>query len=183
MEHYTEKKEYTMSPAKANILSFCFFIPAVLVTWLPYFLIWRVSFFKPEQAKAFLFGLIICMIMSVMSILLHELIHGLCWSLFAPNGWKSVRFGIIWKSLLPYCHCVESLTAKQYRIGLLMPTIVLGLFPIVYGLITGSFFALFYGYIMLLAGSGDLLILGMMRHLSSDTLIKDHPSKIGFMIE
>ena len=183
MENHIEQKEYTMSAGKANALSLFLFIPLALLSWIPYFLIWGKSFFKPEYAKPFLFGLNICTVAFLVSIVLHELIHGFCWSLFARNGWKSIHFGVVWKYLLPYCHCREPLTAKQYRIGLLMPTILLGVFPVIYGLITGSFYAIFYGSLMLLAGGGDLLVFLMMRHLDNETCVKDHPSKIGFIVE
>jgi len=64
-----------------------------------------------------------------------------------------------------------------------MPTILLGVLPVIYGLITGSFYAIFYGSLMLLAGGGDLLVFLMMRHLDNETCVKDHPSKIGFIVE
>jgi len=35
----------------------------------------------------------------------------------------------------------------------------------------------------LLGGIGDIIIFFMMGKVKSDTVIKDHPSKIGFIVE
>jgi hypothetical protein len=36
---------------------------------------------------------------------------------------------------------------------------------------------------MLLTGGANLLVFLMMRHLDNKICVKDHPSKIGFIIE
>lgn len=179
-----DNKEYTISEGKANLLSFLFFIPVFLITWVPYYFLWDLDFvINGSDIYNFLYGLLWCIIAFSISIVLHEFIHGFVWSRFTKNGWKSIKFGIVWKSLLPFCHCIEPLKASQYKLGLLMPTMILGILPIIYSLITGSFDLLFYGFLMLLGGIGDIIIFFMMGKVKSDTVIKDHPSKIGFIVE
>ncbi len=55
--------------------------------------------------------------MLLLSIAAHELLHGLGWSRYAKNGWKSIKFGVNWKFFTPYCHCNEPLQLNHYRIG------------------------------------------------------------------
>ena len=179
-----DNKEYTISEGKANLFSFLFFIPIFLITWVPYYFIWDLDFvINKNNIYNFLYGLIGCIIAFIISIVLHELIHGFVWSRFTKNGWKSIKIGIVWKSLLPFCHCYEPLKAYQYRLGLVMPTIILGIIPVIYSLITGSFDLLFYGFLMLLGGVGDIIVFFMMSKVKSDSIIKDHPSKMGFIVE
>ncbi|MCI8355728.1 MAG: DUF3267 domain-containing protein, partial [Lachnospiraceae bacterium] len=49
--------------------------------------------------------------------ILHELIHGITWSLFAKNHFHSIDFGIIWSSFSPYCTCSNPLKKWQYLLG------------------------------------------------------------------
>ena len=65
-------------------------------------------------------------------VILHELIHGVFFSLYAKRGTENIKFGIMWSKFAPYCHCEDAITAKQYRIVLLMPTLLLGILPVSY---------------------------------------------------
>jgi hypothetical protein len=42
---------------------------------------------------------------------------------------------------------------------------------------------LIFGFIMTAGGAGDILVIWVLRKFPNDTLILDHPSKIGFMYE
>ncbi|MEY8433888.1 DUF3267 domain-containing protein [Lachnospiraceae bacterium 48-42] len=64
--------------------------------------------------------LILCLI------IVHELIHGITWAIFAKNHFHAIDFGIVWSTLSPYCTCFEPLKKWQYLLGTAMPTLVLG---------------------------------------------------------
>ena len=64
--------------------------------------------------------LILCLI------IVHELIHGITWGIFAKNHFHAIDFGIVWSTLSPYCTCFEPLKKWQYLLGTAMPTLVLG---------------------------------------------------------
>lgn len=174
METEIKGKEYTLSAAKANAQALYFILPILAVSLIPYFLI--------HGAPGMSIGTISLLPAFLIGIVVHELIHGLCWGLFAKSGFKSIRFGVIWSALTPYCHCKEALTIRQYRIGGLMPTVVLGFIPVIYAWITGNNFALIFGTLLTIGGSGDFIILWMMRKLPADLKVKDHPSKCGFYL-
>jgi hypothetical protein len=119
----------------------------------------------------------------IIAIIIHELIHGICFAQFAKGGIKSVHFGVKWKYLTPYCHCSESVNVQQYRIALVMPSVVLGFIPSVSGFIIHNFTIVMLGCTLIAAGIGDFIILWMLRNLPQNTRVVDHPDKIGFLYE
>jgi hypothetical protein len=115
-------------------------------------------------------------------IILHELIHGLVWARFAKNGFKSIRFGVMWKMLTPYCHCKEPLKIKHYIIGASMPGILLGIIPSSIALFNGNFSLLLFGILFTVSACGDLLIIHLLRKEKMDDLALDHPSEVGCFV-
>lgn len=48
-------------------------------------------------------GFVVALIVLILCLtILHELIHGITWGLFAKNHFHSIDFGIIWSSFSPY---------------------------------------------------------------------------------
>lgn len=93
---------------------------------------------------------------------------------------KRIRFGIMWSHLAPYCHCEDAITAKQYRIVLLMPTLLLGLLPMLTGLIVGNFLVFFAGVMLVWEGIGDIIAYSLTRKVPDSALLIDHPKEVGF---
>ena len=71
---------------------------------------------------------------------------------------------------------------QLYRIALIMPGIILGILPSVYGIITGDSLILFLGLFFIIAAGGDLLVLWLIRKVSIDKYVLDHPGKAGCYI-
>lgn len=118
-------------------------------------------------------------------IVLHELIHGITWGIFAKNHFHSIDFGIIWSSCSPYCTCSEPLKKWQYLLGIVMPTLVLGAGAAVVAIMANQLLLFFLSEFMLLSGGGDFLI--TLKILSYRTNKKksvycDHPYECGFAI-
>ena len=129
--------------------------------------------------------LFIFLIALVVLIVVHELVHGLTWSFFAPNGFKDIEFGIMMDSLTPYCTCATPLAKGHYIIGALMPMIVLGIIPTIVAFAIGSMLLLYIGIIMIDAAAGDVMIVTkvlMHKTQSEDSLIYDHPTEAGSVI-
>ena len=95
---------------------------------------------------------------------------------------RSIKFGISWKLLTPYCHCKESLTIEDYRIVLLTPLIILGIIPTFIGLIIGHNDIYGFGLLFILAAGGDLIIFWKLRNENKNTLALDSPDKCGCVI-
>ena len=183
------KEELTIDVFRANLYAVVATLPISIFACILYYLIWSekfsreyiaaaASYYKPLMGYISI-GVFVALILGAV---IHELIHGLTWSLFARTGFKSIRFGIIWKAMTPYCHCSEPLRVREYVIGGAMPGIILGILPLVFGIGTGNFFVFTFGLLFAMAAGGDLLIINMLRKESGHSFVQDHPSKIGCFI-
>ena len=71
---------------------------------------------------------------------------------------------------------------KHYRLGGIMPAILLGFIPAFISIFTGSFGMLAFGVIFSIGAGGDLLMIWMLRNDKSNDWVQDHPDKIGCYI-
>lgn len=129
--------------------------------------------------------LLLILVVFLISIIVHEGIHGLFFGLFAKNHFKSIEFGMIWKSMNPYCYCGEPLSRKHYLTGLLMPGIILGCCTGMLGLITGKASLILFSVFSLFAAGGDIYIAWMIMKTSQkgrEEKYLDHPDKPGVMM-
>ena len=118
-------------------------------------------------------------------IVLHEVIHGLTWGIFAKTHLKSITFGVIWRALTPYCTCGEPLKRWQYVLGGLMPTLILGFGMAAASVVLQSDLLFFLSEAMIFGGCGDFLIvlkLLMYKAAGKDVLFYDHPYEGGTVV-
>jgi len=183
-ENYSKEKR-TIDIVWANIFGVIILLPIVLLFGLPYYFIWQPeitfsglfdSFFEVMEIFAWIFTLLL------MGIVVHELIHGITWAVFAKRGFRSIRFGILWKMLTPYCHCKEPLKVKHYITGALMPALILGVLPAMWGIAVGSSRFLFFGMFFTMAAAGDFLVVNLIRKEPKDAYVQDHPSEAGYFV-
>ncbi|MGL4412586.1 MAG: DUF3267 domain-containing protein [Bacteroidales bacterium] len=184
--HEYSRENLTINVVKANIFAILLLIPTSLLFGIPYYLIWGAStehfgLNRGIKAESDIFETIPFIFILILGIILHELIHGITWARFAKDGFKSIRFGMMWKMITPYCHCKEPLTVKHYIIGGIAP-IVLGIIPAIISIFIGSLDLLLTGIVFTIASSGDLMIINLLRKERSSDYVHDHPSEAGCYI-
>jgi Protein of unknown function (DUF3267). len=169
-------KEKTIGGSYVNILNIVFTAVIFVIFVVPFF------FVVPINHKDVFVGysLLWFFLALFLGIICHEGIHGVVFARCAKKGFKSVKFGVNWKNLIPYCHCKEYIQVKDYRLVLLMPSIVLGAIPIIISYIIGNAIVLVFGSVMLTGGAGDFVIYWMLRKLDKHDMVLDHPEKIGY---
>jgi len=185
-----KKEKLTINLVWANIIGIFILFPIGLVFGLPYYLIWKNDFtlqnfnhFMDQITPANLFGgFLVYFLVLIAGTILHELIHGITWSRYTDKGFKSIKFGILWKMLTPYCHCEEPLTVRQYMIGGIMPAIILGIIPALVSIAIGSPGLLVFGIFFTMAAGGDFMIINLLRKENRNNLVEDHPSEAGCFI-
>ncbi|MBP3891594.1 MAG: DUF3267 domain-containing protein [Solobacterium sp.] len=173
------KYDLTTSVEKANMLGALY----GLIVAIPFIVI----FFFGNKSSAIIFeenffrNWIIFFVTMLLLIVVHELIHGFTWAMFAKSHFKAIEFGVIWKMLTPYCTCKEPLNRTQYMLGTLMPCIVLGILPCVISWFNHNLWFLEMGAIMILSAGGDLLICKMILNKKTNlpALYLDHPTSVG----
>lgn len=180
VEHFNKEKR-TIDLVKANKIGLLYLLLFTLLFGLPFYLIWGFQLPKLEIDELKLLAILPLIIM-VIGIIIHELLHGIFFALFAKSGFRSIKFGILWKTLTPYCHCKEPMKIKQYTIALLAPLFILGILPAVYGLWMGNIFVLLFGIFFSGAAAGDLMIYNVIRKENQEDYVLDHPSEAGFYL-
>ncbi|MBD1434418.1 DUF3267 domain-containing protein [Sphingobacterium sp. DN00404] len=185
LKNYT-KEARLINLYKANAFSLLFFIPVILIYGVPFYLIWGRQDYI-EIMRGYFDGnsvhlAIAILLVTVLGIVLHELIHGITWAIFAKRGFKSIKFGIILKMITPYCHCKEPLTTKQYITGAITPSIILGFIPALASLVMGSFPLLIFAIFFTVGAAGDFMIIRLMLKEDQNSLVLDHPSEAGYYV-
>lgn len=177
-----EKDEHgydvTISMGKANAVAFALIPLAFVLFYLPYRWIWGADSLWVISARTLL-DFLLFMAAFFVGVLVHEGLHalGFIWIGKAPRS--TIRFGILWRGLAPYAHCSAAVTARAYRWSLALPGLVLGVLPAVLGIALGSWWLMVYGALMFIAAGGDAAVLLAIRSLPGETMVQDHPSKVG----
>lgn len=186
-----KKELLTFDLVKINLYGIFSFIPVIIIYGIPYYYLWHQTMTIESLKKLTIstnlddYGFLVpffILIVLIIGIILHELIHGITFSFFTKKGFKSVKFGVIWEMLTPYCHCEEPLLVKHYVQGGIMPAIILGFLPFVYSLIFGNLFWLIFAFFFTIAAIGDFIIIFMLRNEDKNSMVLDHPSEIGCFV-
>lgn len=175
------REKRTINLVKANIYSLILIPFFVVLYFVPYYLIWKNDFSNFDFTKIVSKGYILFVII-IIGIILHELIHGITFAFFAKKGFKSIKFGVLWKSLTPYCHCKEPLLRNHYMLGVIMPFVILGLIPAIVGIATNDLNILILGTFFSIVACGDFLIINLLRKEDSKSWIEDHPTEAGYFV-
>ena len=170
------RKDLTTGSIAANTVAYLYPLPIAIIYGLIYCLSGNHTIMTDNLDNSFLLFLFFV----IVSMVVHEGLHGLTWSCFAPNGLKDIEFGIA--KISPYCYCKACLKYRNYIIGMLMPLFVLG-----FGLAIVSYFfnsTVFFLVVIvnIFATSGDIsVVLKMIKNKSNEenTLYHDHPKEAG----
>lgn len=172
------REEITVSVLQANVYSMLLVAPPVAVLGMLYVVVWGAGTLMVTLLLAPL-QLLIAVAVMVSGIAVHELLHGITWSLAGKKPLSAVEFGVLWKALTPYAHCKVPLAIGAYRAGVVMPGVLLGLLPMVVALLTGAGWAMLFGMFFALAAGGDFLMMLLTRKVRAGDLVEDHPTKLG----
>lgn len=134
-------------------------------------------------AKAFYLegpgGVLFFFVIYCVTIFVHEFIHGFFWHFHCEKKWGSIDFGFNPKNITPYCHCCEALTVRQYFWGCIAPTLLLGVVPIIIGIVIAFPFLVTIGVIGVVGGIGDMMVVATLRK-HKDCALFDHPYEVGY---
>jgi hypothetical protein len=175
-----EGREVVMSFRKINLLAIPVGIALCLAVMIPYVLVW--GFGQLGEGLVRFFTLSTFLPAVLIGVIAHEVLHGVTWALAGRRPLSSIRFGFNVPTLTPYAHFREPLPANPYRLGAAMPGLVLGVLPVLIALAAGNGWLAGFGTLFLVAASGDILILWMLRDVPASSSMQDHPSKPGCIV-
>ena len=180
IEEGYSRVELTVGIVKANVFAVVLLIPLFIVGY-GLFLLRNRTFgggFTP-------LSMLLLAVAFLALVVVHELIHGIGWALFAEHGFKDIEFGFMKQYLTPYCACLVPLTKGQYIFGALLPCVTLGVIPMIVAILVGSLPLLFLGIIMTDSAAGDILIVWKIlryRSQAKEIVYMDHPTQAGGVI-
>ena len=188
-ENYVEEK-VTINIIWANIFGFIVLAVAIVLYGIPFFLVWLgnppasglVNTSMDLQIR--LLNIVIVLIITILGTVAHELIHGIFFTLFAENKFKSVKFGILPASKLfsPYCHCKDKLRRNHYMICSIMPLIIVGIIPAIISIIIGNLILFILGILFTVGAAGDILVFVKLMKEEKDTWVFDSPTDVGYLV-
>ncbi len=171
------KRDVSLAMERVNLLAVPVALVVVAATLVPFCLLWGGGPLLAGGRSLVRWYVLVPGLLG--GVMMHELIHGVSWALFGRKPLRSIRYGIQWKTLTPYAHCSEPMAARAYRRGAVMPAIVIGVIPAAAGLAAGNGAWTLYGTIFLAAATGDFIVLWVLRGISGETYVEDHPSRAG----
>ena len=181
------RKDLTISIAKANIVGPLLVLPFIVLFCGLFLMIHGLEPVKELYHSSRLWtgiSLILAVVSMIPLAVIHELIHGITWSIKAENHMKDIEYGFIKEMLTPYCYCRSPQSKGMYIIGSMMPMTILGAVVCVFGIIFASPVIMLVGCLQLLGGAGDILITAMLiryKTKGKDTVLMDHPTDCGLV--
>lgn len=172
------RHDLTINMKKANLFAILLLIPLFIIGYGAYYYVNRLIGFGGFNIWFFVVGYIVLVVV-------HELIHGLSWSIFTPHHFKDIEFGIMRPSYNPYCTCLVPLGKMQYFIGAVMPLILLGILPMILGIAVKNTNILFLGIVMTDAAAGDMMIIRRLlgyKSKAGEITYMDHPTEAGGVV-
>lgn len=167
--------EETISILNTNVFGILISLIACAIAWLVYRQVNEISI--TIALRSVTSNFLLSFIVLIASIIVHELIHGLGWSISCKHGFKSIKFGY---NGMPYCHCSEPLSAGRYLFGAILPFLVLGVGILICSVILSNPGLFTAALLNILAAGGDLLICISLRKNSKAKII-DHPTDPGYV--
>ena len=171
----------TLTFAQANGYALGLLIPIAAIYLLPYGLFYGWSVLGTDLTMFFL-DIPLFLVSLFVGTILHELIHAICWSWMDDIPWSKIHFGFKWSTLTPYVHCPIPVEVNNYRWGVAMPGLVMGVLPYLIALVFQNGWLLGFGFFFTLAAGGDILILVLLRDVENGLLVRDHPELVGCKI-
>ena len=172
------RHELTIDIGKANVFAIVLLVPLFLIGYgLNYLVNHRIGFLGINW--------LIFFVAFVVLIVIHELIHGVFWSIFTPRHFGDIEFGVMMPSMNPYCTCLVPLKKGQYLLGAVMPLVLLGILPMIAGIAAGNINVLFLGIVMTDAAAGDIMIVNRLlayRSNAGEITYMDHPTEAGGVV-
>ena len=175
----TYNEERTIEPAIANLLGIVFAAALTLLLVGAYRIL---TGDLPLVGGRGYEGWVVVLGCIIAGVPVHEVIHAATFRLIGRVHPVGITFGFNRRALAPFVHCSVPVSVRIYRISAIMPGLLLGVLPIVIGILLGSGQAFIVGYVLLLAALGDAMILVLLHDLHKDQLVQDHASKPGFVV-
>lgn len=112
-------------------------------------------------------------------VVVHEVLHAFAIVCWGKLSWRAMKFGVMWKALMPYCHCTILINLKVCRVQVLFPLYVTGLLTFLFLLAFPSLESGLACGVALSVCVGDVWLFIRLRKFPDAFFYKDDPKEIG----
>lgn len=170
------KKDMILSSSRTMIVGTLYALPLVIIFGFVYrFLLLDHARLLEMNGLSFY---IMFLAIIIVSVIIHECLHGLGWALFSGKSWSSIRFNF--HAMMPSCACRIPLSREKYLIGVLLPVIVLGGSSVVFMFVhPGTVSVLTMIVNIILSGADIMIATSVIKEKGA--LIVDHPIEAGYV--
>lgn len=172
----SQKRDLSIPMSKANVYGILIATPIAILQLAVFYYTYKSMVYEINL------NLLPIFILIGLGIILHEVIHGLAWAIFARRSIHTIKFGFQWKTLTPYAHCDTPIQARAYRWGAFLPGLILGIIPYLLSITLASHPLFLFSLFHTAAASGDWLVVWSLRNVPSANLVEDHPTHAGCYI-
>lgn len=187
--HQYKQEQKSVNPIRTSVLSLILIIPGFFIFGVPYSLIWGFENLAQKVLSSLslsfgtdVFDFILDLALLGLGSIIHVFIHGIVWAYFAKDKFKSIKFGVFWRMLSPYCFCIEPLKLNNYRLGIILPTLIVSILPGVISIWLQNPDLLIFSAFMLILSSSDFYLLYLLKGVRKDALVLGMPIETGCYI-
>jgi len=131
------------------------------------------------NVKFSFYGVLMVLILYGIGIVEHEIIHALSFRYYSRISWRNIKFGFHKQYLCPYVHCKVKVENRFMGVVLILPTIITGILPWVFGIINGSYVFIVVGALLISGGVGDFSMFNELRKFPKYSQVHDYENDIG----
>ncbi len=132
--------------------------------------------FNQSFSNHFLIHAIILVLGYIVIIPVHEGLHALSAIIFGRISPKKIKFGMVAKQMMFYCHCDGSMEIYKYRIMLITPFIIVGIIPLIITTIFCNPLMPFLFSMSISGCAGDIVMFFSTFRYDKNQLVEDHPT-------
>lgn len=145
LKYYT----YELDIGVLNILAILLFLVLFLLMYLLGY----------DLAKLFLVGdIVVILVLLVFWLMLHEVLHGIGFSIFKSVDRKNVVYGMALEKGVFYCMCKQKIRKNVIFAALLFPLIIIGVITLIIGCIINSYLLMLLSILNIMGSIGDIMM-------------------------
>lgn len=169
-------KKYTMMGIQAQVRGFLFALPFLLLIFALFrgFLFQR-AVLLDMQGIGFTVAMVVIIVLSVP---LHEGLHGIGWRIFGKAGRGQIAFRL--QGIMPMCSCRAALRPSGYLAGVMMPFLVLGGASLIFLLVYPGTISLLTAVVNFYMAGADIAIAFFVVKSGAE-LVEDAEEEAGFV--
>ncbi|BAY87141.1 hypothetical protein NIES267_66590 [Calothrix parasitica NIES-267] len=176
------KKDISMSILDARLYAPITALPFIVILIGLYIYIWKLPNVFVEIRNSIFQNFLIFILAVFIGHISYALIKGITWELFGSNKEKAIRYGIRKTNIGTtsfHAYYEKTMEIKAYKLGIAIPGIIVGIIPASLGIIIGNIFIFSIGLFSIFTAGEDILVMWLLRNVEADSLVEDHPKRVG----